>query len=251
MKITDKGLVLKQVKLREADQILTILTKKHGVVSVSARGSLRPKNKFFSASGLYCYSEWTLHEGKTMFSADDAAPLDVFFGLRNSIEGLALAAYVAELLIMLSPTGQECEKLLRLALNCFYILGENKMEPALAKAVFELRALSESGYMPDLLACSECAKYEEDTFYFEPHAGTLLCGECAKKRGIKPNLNTASLSALRHVVLCDDNKIFSFNLSGASRQSLSAVAEAFVLYHLDYPPKTLEFLKTVLMPVNS
>ena len=50
------GLVLRQVKVGEADQILTLLTPDLGVVSASARGSLRPKNKLFSACGLFCYS---------------------------------------------------------------------------------------------------------------------------------------------------------------------------------------------------
>lgn len=246
MKITVNGLVLKQVKLREADQILTLLTPGHGIVSASARGSLRPKNKLFSGSGLYCYSEWTLHEGKAMFSVDEATPIEVFFGLRQSIEALAVAAYIAEMLIILSPTGEEAGVLLRLALNCLHMLSHGKMEPATVKAVFELRALSESGYMPDLLACDDCAAYEKPFFYFEPHSGTLLCGDCAAKRELAPNLNAPGLAALRHVVLSEESRMFGFRLEGDGLPMLYHVAEAYVLYHLDYPPKTLAFVKTVL-----
>lgn len=246
MKITENGLVLKQVKLREADQILTLMTPKHGIVSVSARGSLRPKNKLFSASGLYCYSEWTLHEGKTMYSADEAAPIEVFFGLRQSIEALAVAAYMAEMLQTLCSTGREARHLLRFTLNCLHMLSENKMEPALVKAVFELRVLSESGYMPDLLACGDCGKYEAERFYFDAQHGTLLCGSCAAENGEEPNMNLASLAALRHIVLSDDDKIFRFALGGDSLGMLLRAAERFMLFHMDYPPKTLAFLKTVL-----
>ncbi|MDL2294906.1 DNA repair protein RecO [Ruminococcaceae bacterium OttesenSCG-928-D13] len=159
-KITTKGLVLKEVKLRESDRILTLLTPQHGVVSVSARGSLRPTSKLFSACGQFTYSEWTLHPGKSMYSVDEATPVEVFFGLRQSIEALTLAAYITELLQIFSPTGEEAEKLLRLALNSLHILSENKMDPALVKAVFEFRALSESGFMPNLLACDDCGRYE-------------------------------------------------------------------------------------------
>ena len=41
MQISTSGLVLRQVKVGEADQILTILTPDRGVLSASARGSLR------------------------------------------------------------------------------------------------------------------------------------------------------------------------------------------------------------------
>lgn len=252
MKLTERGLVLKQVKLREADQILTLMTPNHGVISASARGSLRPNNKLFSASGLYCYSEWTLHEGKTMYSVDDAMPVEVFFGLRQSIEAVSTASYIAEMLLILSATGQEAARLLRLALNCLHFLsveatgnGESLMPPELVKAVFELRALAESGYMPDLLACEDCGAYEADAMYFDPNNGSLLCGRCAAAHGLQPNLNLAALAALRHIVLSEDERVFAFALSGHSLDMLRHVAEQFVLFHLDYPPKTLAFLKSL------
>ena len=44
MQIATDGLVLRQVKVGEADQILTILTPDHGVLSASARGSFVIRN---------------------------------------------------------------------------------------------------------------------------------------------------------------------------------------------------------------
>ena len=55
MQINTMGLVLRAVRVGEADQILTVLTPGNGVLSASARGSLRLKNKLFSACGLFCY----------------------------------------------------------------------------------------------------------------------------------------------------------------------------------------------------
>ena len=45
MQINTMGLVLRAVRVGEADQILTVLTPGNGVLSASARGSLRLKNK--------------------------------------------------------------------------------------------------------------------------------------------------------------------------------------------------------------
>lgn len=53
MQVATTGLVLRQVKVGEADRILTILTPDLGVVSASARGSLRMKSALFSATGLF------------------------------------------------------------------------------------------------------------------------------------------------------------------------------------------------------
>ena len=54
MQITTMGLVLRTVRVGEADQILTILSPDKGLISASARGSLRLKNKLFSGCGLFC-----------------------------------------------------------------------------------------------------------------------------------------------------------------------------------------------------
>lgn len=45
MQINTMGLVLRAVRVGEADQILTVLTPGNGVLSASARGSLRLKKQ--------------------------------------------------------------------------------------------------------------------------------------------------------------------------------------------------------------
>ena len=72
MQVATTGLVLRQVKVGEADRILTILTPDLGVVSASARGSLRMKSALFSATGLFCYSEFTLTSGRSHYFVDTA-----------------------------------------------------------------------------------------------------------------------------------------------------------------------------------
>ena len=45
MQLVTMGLVLRQTKVGEADSILSILTPGRGVITASAKGSLRLKNK--------------------------------------------------------------------------------------------------------------------------------------------------------------------------------------------------------------
>ncbi|MDL2253141.1 DNA repair protein RecO [Ruminococcaceae bacterium OttesenSCG-928-I18] len=246
MKLTDKGLVLREVKYGETSRILTVFTQNHGILSVSAKGSLNPKSKLFSASGLYSYSEWVLREGRKTYFADEAAPIEVFFGLRERVESLYLAAYIAELAQMLSPVGEESARILRLTLNSLYMLSHHKKDPALVKAVYEMRALAESGFMPGLLACEECGKYEGGPFHFSAASGTLLCGSCAEKREIMCNLNEGALAALRHIVLSDDDKLYSFTLGKEGLGCLGVASEQYALHHLHTPPRSLVPLQMIL-----
>ena len=240
------GLVLKEVKVGESDRILTLLTPGLGIINASAKGSLRLKSKLFSACGLFCYSEFSLFQGKTMYTVNDAQVKQVFFGLRESVESTALAMYMAEFAQLLAPIGKEAETQLRLLLNCLYVLSKGKKPPRMVKAVYEIRALSEAGYMPDLLCCAACSKYEQEEFFLNTNSGLLLCGDCARNQGLNPNLDLGSLTALRHIALVDDKKIFGFSIQAESMDRLCRVSEQYALQHLERPLKTLEFLKTAL-----
>ena len=246
MQIATTGLVLRQVKVGEADQILTLLTPDLGVVSASAKGSLRLKNKLFSASGLFCYSEFSLTSGRTHYFVDSAQVKKVFHGISESVEGMCLATYMAEIVLSLSPAPPDADAQLRLLLNSLYMIGQKKMPLRQLKAIYELRAMSMAGYQPDLLACTECGRYDGGEFYFDPVEGNLLCAECADKARHIPNLDTGALYALRHICLAEDRKLFSFTLAPASLKNLSRVSEQYVLAHLEHGLKSLDFLKTVL-----
>jgi DNA repair protein RecO (recombination protein O) len=248
MQTTTMGLVLRATKTGEADRVLTILTPQHGLVTAIAKGALRIKNKLFSATGLLCYSEFTLFEGKTMYVVDEAEVRSVFWGVHNDVENMALALYLAELTMLFSPVGSEAESLLKLLLNSLYLLSEHKRPPRLVKAVFELRALSQVGFMPNLVACADCVKYEGGSFWFDTQTGLLYCAECAENRGKASNLSPSALAAMRHIVYSDDSKLFAFSLGDEALAQLSAVAGEYTLLCVEKPLKTLEFLNTMLQP---
>ena len=240
------GLVLKETRYKESDRILTILTPELGVISASAQSSLRLKSRLFSACGLFCYSEFTLVPGRNMYTVREASVKNVFHGISNTIEGMSLAMYLAELASSLSPTGQEAERELRLLLNCLYMISENKADLRVVKAIFELRTMSECGFMPQIVCCLDCGIYDGDAFYLDVQEGHLLCADCAAKAGKSCNLDQGALYALRHICLVDDKKIFAFKISLGSLEKLSAVAERYALVHLDKPLKSYDFLKSVL-----
>lgn len=246
MPIATTGLVLRQVKVGEADRILTLLTPELGVVSASAKGSLRLKNKLFSACGLFCYSEFTLTSGRAHYFVDSGQVKQVFHGLSRTVEGMSLATYLAEIAMTLSPAPPEAAGQLRLLLNCLYMISEQKRPLRQIKAIYELRALTMAGYMPNLLACAGCGLYEGGEFYLDPQEGTLLCAACADKARHLPNLDTGALYALRHICLAEDRQLFAFALADKSLRELSRVSEQYLLAHLEHGLKSLDFLKTVL-----
>ena len=72
------------------------------------------------------------------------------------------------------------------------------------------------------------------------------CADCAAKEHRAPNLDPGALYALRHICLAEDAKLFNFTLTDQSQRRLGRVCEQYVAAHLDYQPKSLEFLHGVL-----
>ena len=146
----------------------------------------------------------------------------------------------------LSPAPPEADAQLRLLLNCLYMISERHYPCAQLKAIYELRALTLAGYMPDVLACAGCGKYDGGEFYLDPVEGRLLCADCAEKARHITNLDNGALYALRHICLAEDKKLFGFKISPESLQELSRTSEQYTLAHLEHGLKSLDFLKSVL-----
>ena len=126
------------------------------------------------------------------------------------------------------------------------MVSESKTDLRVVKAVFELRTMSECGFMPQIVCCRDCGVYDGVAFYLDVQDGHLLCADCAAKQGNTCNLDQGALYALRHICLVDDKKIFAFKISVGSLEKLAAVAERYALVHLDKPLKSYDFLKSLL-----
>lgn len=239
------GLIIKAQNVGENDRLVTVLTRDMGLVRAFAPGALRFRSKNLCATQLLSYSRLRIFHGRDTYKIDDAQTVKVFFGLRESIEGLALSAYFCELMNNFAPVAEQSDGQLSLMLNCLHFLCEGGMPRRLIKAVFELRLCRLSGYMPDLAACSGCGA-DEDEMYFDTVNGVLYCAECMTRGcGGCERLNSGVKAAMRHIVYGEEKKLFSFSLKRESELILANASERFIIAQADRAFKTLEFYKSV------
>ncbi len=247
MQIKTQGLIIREQAVGESDRLVTILTRDEGVVRAFARRAKNLKDSKNSATGLLCYSRLDLYKGREKYMINAAFPIEVFFGLREDIVRLALAQYFCSLAAELVPEGVEAEEYLRLVLNALHFLSEGTRPPEQLKPIVELRMLSLAGYMPDLVCCAQCGAYEADRMFFKINRGTIYCQDCYLDNGDPcAVLSRAALTAMRHIIYSDFEKIFSFSLSEGACKELSAAVEAYVVHILQKRPKTLDFYNSLL-----
>lgn len=241
MKISTKGLVIREQTIGESDRLVTLLTADYGLVRAFVRRAKQMKSRLNSATTLFAYSEFSLYRSKDAFVVDDAVAVEVFFGLRKDIERLSLAQYFAQLAFELGAEEQPCEELLRLTLNSLHLLCKGEKSLLQIKAVFEMRAMCLGGYMPSILACDSCGTYETPLMYFDTLEGKIYCENCPKAGAIP--LPKTVITAVRFICLTEPSKIFSFSLSDENMKLLGDVAEKYMLSRVQRKLSALEFYK--------
>ena len=246
MQIATDGIVIRETKTGESDRILTVLTRSEGLISASAKHSLRLKNKLASATGLLVHSDFVLFKGKTMYVIDEAESKQMFFELRDGIDTLSLGLYMAELTGAIAQEGAQAGEYLDFLCEGLQLLCTRTLPAKQIKAVYELRLMSMAGYMPDFVACAHCGRYEGGAFYFDLQEGNILCADCALKQEVEPNMLPAALSAIRFILFSPADKIYKFSLGKQSLDHLSALCGLFTQYHLDKPLKSYDFLMKAL-----
>lgn len=246
MVIKTDGIVIKEQTIGESDRLITILTRNEGVIKAFARKAKNLKDSKNSATGLLCYSDFSIFKGKDKYIVDSAKSKNVFFGLRRDIVSLSLAQYFCELSAFLVPEETDSEDYLRLVLNSLHFLSKEGKYPNTIKAITELRMMAISGYMPDLVVCKECGAYESASMHFFPSGPFLLCNNCFEKSDT-PSVEVpmSVLTAMRHICYSDFSKLYSFNLSEEGGDLLAYTVENYTVYTLGKVLNTLDFYKSI------
>ena len=239
------GLVVRQVNYKDNDQILTVLTKEHGLMTLKARGVRSRSSRLKGACQLLAYSEFTVFENRGFHTIDEANAIQMFPELRTDIELLSLASYFAQVAEVLSQEDMPNPELLSLTLNALYALCRRLCTPELVKAAFELRAACLSGYTPELSGCAVCGDPEPDRF--DVRGGILCCASCSAGEGLRLPVSPGSLAAMRYLVSCDAKRLFAFRLEGRAVKELCDLAETYLQTQLERGFYTLDFYKSLLM----
>lgn len=246
MYLTTQGLVIRVSPYSETDAMLTILTGEHGKISAKVRGLRRKNSPLSAACQLLAYCEFTFFEYKGSFTVNEAHCMELFTGLRNDLQKLALGTYFAQVAEVVSQEDLPNPELLSLTLNCLFALSKLNVFESKVKGVFELRSSCLAGYTPDLSCCRVCGNFTPD--YIDISGGQLECYRCRSQApsGIRMPVSSGMLDAMRYICSCESKKLFSFDLPEDSLEKLSSVTESYLATQLERGFSSLDFYKSLI-----
>lgn len=261
-----KGLVIRESVYAESDKILTLLTAESGKISIHAYGARKYRNPHLNSAQLFCFSEFILDKKGDRYWLKESLVIESFYDIRLNLYKTAIAQYIMDIVNDVCVENNPEEVMLRLTLNALHMLINGKSSDTHVKAVYELRAAFNIGFMPDLVYCNDCGTYETKFMYFNIMDATLFCENCFKKYSDnynfedenEPEINIDEATviikqlpidvvrAMRHIVYSNPQRIFSFVLSEDLYPVFADVCETYLLNHIERGFKTLEFYKNLL-----
>jgi len=105
------GINLKSMPLGEADRLLTILTREHGLVKAIAISARKHNSKMGGRSGLFVVNDLLIAKGKSLDKITQAETVVSYPGLGKDLKRLTASQYLAELCLYQALSDQPQEEL--------------------------------------------------------------------------------------------------------------------------------------------
>jgi DNA repair protein RecO (recombination protein O) len=179
----DEGVVLRTMRLGEADRIVTVLTRAHGKVRAVVKGVRRTTSKFggrlepLSHLALLCW------RGRDLDIVSQAEVLDAFRAVRDELSRLAKAFTVLEVADQMAQEHHPAPRLYDMVVGALREL--ERSDSPLLVAGFLLKVLALDGSAPLVEVCASCGS-EGELVAFDLLAGGALCRDCRRGRPVSP-----------------------------------------------------------------
>lgn len=230
----DQGVVLRTIRLGEADRIVTLVTRGHGKVRAVAKGVRKTRSRFGSRLEPLSHVSLLVYEGRELDIVNQAETLDHFRVIREDLDRMGRAVSMLEAVDQVVQEREPSPRLYQLLVGGLRALAA--ADTPLVLAAFFWKLLSQEGAHPLLDQCATCGA-AGPLEAFDMGEGGALCRGC--RRGVP--LSADALDLLR--------RILGGGLAGALNQPPSAasvelehLANRSLEYHLERRLRSLGVL---------
>src|SRR4051812_38864313 len=182
-----EAVVLRSMRLGEADRVLHLYTLDRGRVGAVAKGVRKTKSRFGGRLEPLSHCELMLHQGQSdLQTVTGVHLLHSHQTAREDYYRLSVGLIGAEAMLRLFSEQEANERAftaLTRFLDALYTAPHSADRPALDPLAlsFQLKLLWLSGYLPHLTSCAECGADDATLVGYSPRAGGAVCAACANR----------------------------------------------------------------------
>lgn len=231
----DEGIVLKTIKLGEADRIVTLFMREQGKVRAVAKGIRKTKSRFGARLEPFTRARLMIYRGRNLDTITSADIITSFDRVRTDYASLVSAAALAELVEKITPDREQAFSTYALLLAGLNALAEGK--GATVVPAFLVKLLSVSGYHPQLQACAGCGR-AGGLGAFSPALGGAVCRACWSEDRDAFRMEPGRIDLLSRLLASEFGEPGEPGDVTEVTQALRLYAE----YHLERPLRSLHLL---------
>ena len=236
----DRAVVLRQHKLGEADRIVTLLTRDHGLVRAVAKGVRRTRSKFGSRLEPFAHIDVQLHPGRNLDIVTQVVSIDAFAAdIVNDYGRYTCGCAILETAERLA--GEErnpMPALQRLTVGALRAVADASRPRELVLDAYLLRAMGIAGWAPAITECARCAAPGPHRA-FHVAAGGSVCVHCRPSGSVTPPQGVLDLMAALH----DGDWEFAQASQAGHRSQASGLVAAHLQWHLERKLRTLPLVE--------
>ncbi|HEY7282962.1 MAG TPA: DNA repair protein RecO [Actinomycetota bacterium] len=237
----EQGVVLRRIKLAEADRIVTIMTQGSGKVRAVAKGARKTLSRFGARLEPMTHVQVLMYRGRgSLDTVTQAEILSAHHVLRSDYSLITAGEAMLEATDKVAEEHERNVRLFLLLLQGLRALDRAPADPSAVAESFLLKLLSLSGFHPSLSACAACGG-PLDPGLFSSSQGGAVCGGCADYDAelVAPE----SLTLLASFAGAGLETVGSAPAAdGAVRKQARAMLFGFAEYHLDRRIRSLPLL---------
>jgi len=235
----EQGIVLRAVKLGEADKIVSILTQGSGKVRAVAKGIRRTNSKFGARLEPLTHVSLLLYRGRNLDTITQAEIVSPFRTIRGNFELIAAGEMLLESVDKVAEEHERNVRLFLLLLSGLRALEARPRDAAAVAECFLLKLLSLSGFHPSLSACAVCGAAGPHG-WFSAGQGGVVCQGCSEHDAGRVGEHTVRwLDALARIDL-----VSAGDMTPAIdvRREARAILYGFAEYHLERRMRSFSLL---------
>ena len=245
-----EAIIIRKIKLGEADRILTLYTPTYGKIEAVAKGVRRPKSKMAGHLELLTYSQIRLARGRSLDTITGSQTIDSFMTLKNDLWLTSYGLYAAELVNLFTAERFADQSLFQLLLDTLGRLSEaNNIE--LTLRYFELHLLDRAGYRPQLQECVSCRiELKPVVNAFCSSAGGVLCPSCQHEHPHSFSISVDALKVLRLFQRSSFAVVSRLKVSPELSQEIKTALISYIRYLLEKEIKSATWLDSLRDRLN-
>lgn len=240
-----EAVVLKKVKLGEADRILTLYTLERGKIEAVARGIRKSTSKMAGHLELLTHSLVTLARGRTLDTIIGSQTINGFYDMKNNLWLTSCGLYVSELINQFNAEHVENRPVFHLFIETLKQLCENNNTRMIIRH-FEIQLLELSGYKPQLQVCSICqASLKPVVNAFCAGTGGLICPKCMYENPASIPVSVDAVKVLRFLQQNDVSLVKRLKVRAELSDEIHRILSSYIHYILEREVKSSAWLDTL------